>query len=84
MEVWLPFPVSDAHQTISQVSIDAPRPVTITREPEYGDSILYVRVDHPEQREIPVEVTFTAKAPGQVKFGCAMGMMVGGVLDVAN
>jgi transglutaminase-like putative cysteine protease len=42
------------------VTIDAPRPVTITREPEYGDSMLYVRVDRPEQREIPIEVSFTA------------------------
>src|SRR5438552_3521919 len=60
VEVWLPFPSSDAHQTIDQVSIDAPRPITISREHEYGNPTLYVRVDHPAQREIPVEVTFTA------------------------
>jgi transglutaminase-like putative cysteine protease len=60
VEVWLPFPTSDAHQTISRVSIDAPRPITISREPEYGNSVLYVRVDRPEQREIPIELTFTA------------------------
>jgi plastocyanin domain-containing protein len=29
-----------------------------------------------------VEVTFTPKASGKVPFGCAMGMMVGGVLEV--
>jgi transglutaminase-like putative cysteine protease len=60
VEVWLPFPSNDAHQTIDQVSIDAPRPITISREHEYGNPTLYVRVDHPAQREIPVEVTFTA------------------------
>jgi transglutaminase-like putative cysteine protease len=60
LEVWLPFPTSDAHQTISEVTIDAPRPVTISREPEYGNSILYVRIDRPEPREIPIEVSFTA------------------------
>lgn len=27
-----------------------------------------------------VEVTYTPKAAGEVKFGCAMGMMIGGVL----
>jgi plastocyanin domain-containing protein len=32
----------------------------------------------------PVEVTYTPKASGEVKFGCAMGMMVGGVLAVAD
>src|SRR5712692_7714779 len=60
VEVWLPCPTSDAHQTIDRVSIDAPSPITISREPEFGNSVLYVRVDHPTQREIPVEMSFTA------------------------
>ena len=30
----------------------------------------------------PVEVAWTPKAAGQVKFGCAMDMMIGGVLLV--
>jgi transglutaminase-like putative cysteine protease len=60
VEVWLPFPVSDAHQTIDRVAIEAPSPITISREPEQGNSILYVRVEHPTQREIPIEMTFTA------------------------
>jgi plastocyanin domain-containing protein len=32
----------------------------------------------------PVEVTYTPKVSGEVKFGCAMGMMVGGVLAVTD
>lgn len=60
IEVWLPFPTSNAHQTIDSVSINAPHPVTISREHEYGNSVLYMRMDHPAQREIPIEVTFTA------------------------
>jgi hypothetical protein len=32
----------------------------------------------------PVEVTYTPKVSGEVKFGCAMGMMVGGVLAVSD
>jgi plastocyanin len=32
----------------------------------------------------PVEVTYTPKAAGEVKFGCAMGMMIGGVLAVGD
>lgn len=60
VEVWLPFPTSDAHQTIDQVTIDAPRPVTISREPKYGNEIVYVRVDNPTERQIPIEMTFTA------------------------
>lgn len=60
VEVWLPFPTSNAYQTIDRVSIEAPGPITISREPEYGNSILYVRVDHPTQPEIPIAMTFTA------------------------
>jgi hypothetical protein len=32
----------------------------------------------------PVEVTYTPKVTGEVKFGCGMGMMVGGVLAVSE
>jgi Cupredoxin-like domain len=31
-----------------------------------------------------VEVMYTPKASGQIKFGCAMGMMVSGVLSVSD
>jgi plastocyanin domain-containing protein len=31
-----------------------------------------------------VDVTYTPKASGEVKFGCAMGMMVSGVLAVTD
>jgi hypothetical protein len=31
-----------------------------------------------------VEVTYTPKATGEIKFGCAMGMMVSGVLAVSE
>ncbi len=32
----------------------------------------------------PVAVTYTPKVAGQVRFGCSMGMMVGGVLAVTD
>src|SRR5438128_1723442 len=60
VEVWLPLPTGSPYQTIDRVSVDAPSPITISREPKYGNSILYLRVDHPSQREIPVQMTFTA------------------------
>ena len=40
----------------------------------------------PGKTELPlgkqVEATFTPQASGEVPFGCAMGMMVGGTLEV--
>src|SRR5438445_10790645 len=59
VEVWLPLPTSSAYQTIERVSVDAPSPITISREPKYGNSILYLRVDHPTQPEGPAQITFT-------------------------
>jgi hypothetical protein len=38
------------------------------------------KTDLPLNKE--VEVTYTPKAAGKVAFGCAMGMMIAGVLDV--
>ena len=43
--------------------------------PDYG-----IKVDLPLDKA--VEVAFTAKKAGKVKYGCAMGMMIGGVLVV--
>jgi plastocyanin domain-containing protein len=31
-----------------------------------------------------VEVTYTPKSSGNINFGCAMGMMIGGVLEVGD
>jgi transglutaminase-like putative cysteine protease len=60
VEVWVPYPSSDAHQTVDAVTINAPGPITLSHDREYGNSILYLRFDQPAQREIPIEVTFNA------------------------
>ena len=67
VEVWIPLPTRDSYQTIDQVTIDAPRPITLTRENEYGNSMLYVRVDRPGEREIPIEISFTATRKEHVR-----------------
>ena len=45
--VWLPYPGSDAHQEISHISVRCPYPTRVTKDPEYGNTTLYVEVDHP-------------------------------------
>lgn len=60
VEIWMPRPTSDANQTIERLSIDAPGPITLGRELAYGDSMVYVRLDHPRRSEIPIVMTFTA------------------------
>jgi transglutaminase-like putative cysteine protease len=47
LEAWVPLPQTDANQTIHQISIVAPVPVTIGRESRFGNQSLHARVDGP-------------------------------------
>ena len=55
VQLWLPYPTSDAHQIIDDMRIDSPYPIRITREPEYGNTILYI------EAQTPVKPTFTVQ-----------------------
>jgi transglutaminase-like putative cysteine protease len=59
LEAWLPLPQTDPNQIIHRVSVEAPGPVTIAREPREGNQALYVRVEHP-QRDVAITLTITA------------------------
>jgi transglutaminase-like putative cysteine protease len=59
LEAWVPMPQTDANQTIHQVSIAAPGPVTIAREPREGNQSLNVRIEHPGE-EVAITLTITA------------------------
>ena len=59
LEAWVPLPQTDSNQTIHQISINAPVPVTIGREPRFGNQSLHVRVDGPKG---PVQITLVIEA----------------------
>jgi transglutaminase-like putative cysteine protease len=59
LDVWLPLPQTDANQTIHQVSINAPAPITVGREPRFGNQSLHVHVDRPMP---PVEIGLVIEA----------------------
>jgi transglutaminase-like putative cysteine protease len=59
VEVWLPFPQSDAYQTVHNVRVDAAAPVEIAREPRYGNEAIHLTFESPAAKEIPITVTFT-------------------------
>ncbi|MGP0066833.1 MAG: transglutaminase-like domain-containing protein [Isosphaeraceae bacterium] len=48
LDLWLPLPQSDRNQTIHQLNIDAPGPLTIGRESQFGNHCLHVRVKRPQ------------------------------------
>ncbi len=59
LDLWLPLPQTDRNQTIHRLTVDAPGPMTIGREPRFGNHCLHIRVEAPRA---PVAVTLTVEA----------------------
>jgi transglutaminase-like putative cysteine protease len=59
LEAWVPLPQTDANQTIHQISIMAPVPITIGRESRFGNQCLHAGVDAPKG---PVQITLVIEA----------------------
>ncbi len=59
LDLWLPLPQSDRNQTIHQLTIDAPGPLTIGRESRFGNQCLHMRVHRPQG---PVSATLIIDA----------------------
>lgn len=82
--------VTEAGFVPARIPAKAGVPVTlaITRKTEQTCATEIMFAGDDKKTELPVgktvEVTYTPKQSGDVKFGCAMGMMIGGVLAVSN
>jgi transglutaminase-like putative cysteine protease len=59
LDVWVPLPQTDLNQTVHRILINAPAPVTVGREPRFGNQSLHVRVERPRA---PVQVTLDIEA----------------------
>ena len=72
----------------SKIPAEVGKPITlaITRKTDKTCAREILFKGQPGKTELPlgkeVEATYTPKASGTVPFGCAMGMMVGGELQV--
>lgn len=70
------------------VMVDKGKPVTlvITRKTDQTCAKEIVMDDPKVRAELPlnkaVKVTFTPKKSGELKYGCAMGKMIGGIIHV--
>ncbi len=65
--LWIPYPGSDDHQQISDIRVICPYPTRVTKDPEYGNSSLYVEVDNPKKRSLDVEIAFDVKRAEYVR-----------------
>jgi hypothetical protein len=82
--------VTEAGFVPARIPAKAGKPITlvITRKTDRTCAREILFTGQEGKTELPlnktVEVMYTPKASGEVKFGCAMGMMIGGVLAVAD
>ena len=58
LDLWLPHPKTDRNQDIEVLGISAPYPPAIRRDPEYGNSLVYMRADNAAGQTVEVEMKF--------------------------
>ncbi|MGH9390707.1 MAG: hypothetical protein ACRD1Z_13910, partial [Vicinamibacteria bacterium] len=54
--VWIPYPVSDPHQEITDVKVTSPYTTRVEKDGKFGNSILFLETDRPAERAFTVEV----------------------------
>jgi transglutaminase-like putative cysteine protease len=66
LDAWIPIPVEDHHQKVSDLKVEASVPHEVTTEPTYGNKMLHVGVDSPTQE---VTLGWTATVTRRVDAG---------------
>lgn len=72
LDLWLPLPPTDRNQTVHRLTVDAPGPTTIGREPRFGNQCLHIRVEAPKA---PVAVTLTVEATRKENTGADLALI---------
>ncbi len=58
VRVWIPVPKTDEHQTVRVLSVKTPGKSQVTREPEYGNRIMYVELQNPGDTKAEFSVDY--------------------------
>ena len=58
VRVWVPLATSDQNQKVAVKKISSPVPTRITREPEYGDRMVYAELHDPKQATATFSVAY--------------------------
>ncbi len=58
LEVWVPVPRSGPYQDVGAVRVEAPWPMTLHFDPEYGNAFYHARVENPGAGGFEVAVEF--------------------------
>lgn len=65
LRVWVPLAASDEHQKIRHRTIESPARYRITKDPEYGNDILFLQLRSPLPRELKLSVRYEADVHGK-------------------
>lgn len=58
LSAWIPYPQSDGNQKITDVRVQSPYPTRLTRDPEYGNQILFIHITQPKGPSAKIEMSF--------------------------
>ena len=61
VRVWVPLAVSDGHQKIRRRVIQAPYPYRVTKDPQYGNDILFIALRPPLPPSLELSVQYEAE-----------------------
>ncbi|MGK7345153.1 MAG: transglutaminase-like domain-containing protein [Candidatus Nitrospinota bacterium M3_3B_026] len=59
LNLWAPYITSDEDQTVLDVRVDSPYPVTVNYESRWGNGIMFVSVPNPGPQGFIMKVTYT-------------------------
>jgi len=60
LNIWIPYPTSNEEQSVLDVKIDSPYPVTVVHEPKYGNSAGFITVNSPK-KPFSIKAVYTIK-----------------------
>ena len=65
LRVWIPLATSNEHQKIRRRVIESPVRYRITKDPEYGNDILFLQLRSPLPQELKLAVRYAADVQGK-------------------
>lgn len=69
LDLWMPYPQNRKAQSITNVAIKSPYPVTVNHDREYGNSIMHLGVDNPKEGfEVEMKISAVREEALSVRF----------------
>ncbi|MBI3317788.1 MAG: transglutaminase domain-containing protein [Candidatus Omnitrophica bacterium] len=65
LRLWVPLAASDEHQKIQGRVIRTPYPYRVTKDPEYGNDILFLDLERPLPHELDLAIEYQAVVRGK-------------------